>query len=101
MGGVEEGLGRNAAPVKAAATQARIALDETNLLSQVSRVKRGGVTAGAGTNDNNSGFNGIHKLRSFAHPLPRSLPHTLFQHVEAVFHSVFVTAAVGFIKSVN
>ena len=47
VGGVQEGLGGNAAPVQADAAQALLALDQDDFLAEVRRVKGRGITARA------------------------------------------------------
>jgi hypothetical protein len=64
MRGVQQSLGRNAAPVKTNPAQARIALDEDHFFAQVRRIKSRGIPSRAAANDNDFGFDWIHKISS-------------------------------------
>ena len=53
LGGVEQRFGRNAADVQTDAAEARVLLDESDLLALVRGVKRRGVAARTGAEDHN------------------------------------------------
>ena len=56
--GVQQRLGRNAADVQADAADARVALDQDDLLAEVGGAKRGGVAAGTGAEHQHLGVEG-------------------------------------------
>ena len=60
LGGVQQGLGGNAAAIEANAAQFFVLFDKKNFFAKVGGVKGGGVAAGPGAKNNNLSMNGVH-----------------------------------------
>ena len=63
--GMQQGLGRNAADVHADAAEPGILFDENDFLALVGGVKRGGVAAGAGAENDDFSGDRFHRLRFY------------------------------------
>ena len=62
IGGMQQGFGGNAAPVKADAAQTGLLLDQNDLLALVGGIKRGGIAARPATHHDDFSINRFHEL---------------------------------------
>ena len=63
--GMQQCLGRNAADVQTNAAEPRILFDESDFFALVRGIKRGGVAAGAGAENDNFSADRFHRLRFY------------------------------------